>query len=752
MKRTVPLIKHKRYHSSSSSSREDEEHATYHAKSNPCIKRLLSNMPSYNSLDEDDDMSSITSLGLKTTEDHFVIDGIRKKKGPFPREDGYEIEGVEEHRNAKKQPFGKKYYEDQLDRLQLMSDSNEYTMIKLIAGFMSRSPYDLFDEEDMNRLQQEREEQKLTTQLELKRRIESTDQKERQLKAIEEKISNLRALKESESKSVTISSDDILDVEELLGIVGRSVDDILTDLCDIDDNKHYSYTNILGLLTLFDVGELTFKDTTGIIGLIDDDEENDNPLLEPFKGFSSEGMNEEALRNVYLFVIYCLYNGNYTSFEIFQSLLIDTIVKFGDPLNANSLIKSINKKPQSLETSCTLFISVDLESLFTEESALKMALEACDNELGSNSVSMKAFLNGDANYSISNDPNAPSDLKEYLPNVNTITEKRKMVKRYFIHKWLETASWKLIGGYLRPNWVDKPTQFAYNTLQLIKQLKREVFDVYIRGRRTIIIDQLQKVIKRDLSKAFDDMDACDIAYRNHNFYNDISNSKFKKYLATSEYTKDYKPVLVNSAIHRLLDLYLRYVRFVNENIDQISVTISELEQARNKTRKNLLSLSTEEDGGGGDASKPGYKQRKSFTSQPSISGIVRLKEEVTSFINSAYLLVQQYCKDLNGLPLEAFHSPSAIEVGLTCDFAKFIAREIANNRVIFEETYKSKHHNEKVTIARADAMNALKKYRGSNQYGEYVISVKESQSYQRRGLSNSNPNCGFYGDDGILFI
>lgn len=144
----------------------ENEEESYKEKSNTCIKRLLHEMPSAysSSLEEEDDEfnhKEPLDMGLNVTDDHFVIDSIRKKKEPYPREDGYNIVGYEEHRNADNQPFGKKYYDDQLDRIKLMNDSDEYTFIKLIAGAMSRSPYDLFDEEDMNRLQQEREEENL---------------------------------------------------------------------------------------------------------------------------------------------------------------------------------------------------------------------------------------------------------------------------------------------------------------------------------------------------------------------------------------------------------------------------------------------------------------------------------------------------------------------------------------------------------------------------------------------------------------
>lgn len=758
-------------------SSEDEggdEPRPYYSKSNPCIEQLLKDIPCYSSgsleeEEEDDEVEKLQSFGLNVTDDYFVIDGIRNKKGPIPREDGYDITTMDEIRDAESQPFGKKYYDDQLERIRLLNDSNEYKFIKLIAGAMSRSPYDLFDEEDMNRLQQEREEERLKTQLELKRRLVSVEQKDKQLKTLEKRLQELKMKKNDENDALGSQDNDIvMEVEELIDM--RQSIDILSDVCDIYDNenendgnyhrKYYSYSNILGLLTLFDVKSLTQKDMSAIIGLILEGDENDNPLLEPFEKI----VEMKDISEVYFFIIYCLYNGNITTFEVFQRLLFDTIDKFGDQLLVKTkalddLKDSIAPKQSSLALTCTsLFVSDGLASLFDDVTQNKIAKEACSMILGQEkSKGLIKFLDSttDIGFSITKDNNVPKELRDFIEtnksDLEGIHTKRGLTKRYFIHKWIQRSNWETIKKQMKGDWFDTLLGFATYVRELIVGLKTDLFEPYVKDKMTIVISQMKNVFKRNIQ--YDDLSSFEKKYKNHNFYSDIKNSKFKQYLDSREYT--FKSLLVNSAVHRLLDLYLRYNKFLSRNLDETNETIAQLEKSIAKTRKIIMNLSTEQEitthRSSSSGSKPDYKQKKSYTSQPSISGIVRLKEEVVTFINRSYTLVQQYCKELRGLPLAGFHCDSAFDSGLACDFAVLIAREIAQNRIIFPESYKTKHHNEKVIIALNDAMRALKKYTYSEALsGGFNISIIEAKLNQRKSGYNESPK--FLGSDGIILF
>lgn len=750
---------------------DDEEEGSYKEKSNTCIKRVLHEMPSYSSLeDEDDEFSSHDanepfSMGLNVTDDHFVIDSIRKKKEPYPREDGYPIVGYEEHRNAENQPFGKKYYDDQLDRIKLMNDSDEYTFIKLIAGAMSRSPYDLFDEEDMNRLQQEREEERLKTQLELKRRLVTSDQKERQLKNLYDELERVRRSKSASDKETDEIIEGVFsDIDNLLH--DEPIEDLFIDMCSVYDegnNKpfhqtYYSYTNILSLLTLFDVN-ISPENMESVVNQAV--RKGIHSILKPFKDFSTNQHSDASER--YRFVLYCLFNGHITSFEVFQKVILDTIAKFSSSQQTTTNLTSLVDKKLALAITLpcsSLFVSSELEALFKDTQSV--AIKGCTLVLGEQkSRALIGFIKGDGTYALSQDSNAPSDLVEYVSSfkVDIGTERRRMfTQSYFIHKWIEKSSWEVIKSEFKQLANDTIQEFANKVFKIATALKKNLFHVFIEERLQEIINQMKKALKGNSSSILENngLEQFEKHFSNYNFYNDISNSKFKKYLTSDDDKYNYKPELANSAIHRWLDLYVRYIKFLNQSSDEMNSTIHDLERAIDKTRKILTSLNTEEgvimpSSSRSDKAKPDYKQRKSYTSQPSISGIVKLKEEVVTFINKSYLLVQEYCRELRGLPLEAFHSKSAIQVGLTCDFAVFIARQIANNRIIFEESYKSKHHNNKVLMSCVDAMNDLKKYTYSKRMNQYVITIMETRlnpkkfAYQRDGIK-------FLADDGIILF
>jgi hypothetical protein len=113
-----------------------------------------------------------------------------------------------------------------------------------------------------------------------------------------------------------------------------------------------------------------------------------------------------------------------------------------------------------------------------------------------------------------------------------------------------------------------------------------------------------------------------------------------------------------------------------------------------------------------------YLQRKSFTTQPIIGGVVGIKAEIKTIVNRAWQKVTEYCDALSELPLEGFQSDAAFEIGLTGDFVAYIAVLYAENSLRYQEQYKAGKEYELSQRNLFEAMHALKKYeydKGSDQ-------------------------------------
>lgn len=790
------MNKQKLFHYSSSSSRSSDVDSDstssssmnidtkYKAKTNPCIKRLLKEIPTRKSFestsssrDEDrfDDFNEEDDHIIhhhhphkkqklefgKIRDDYFVIDDIQKQ--PFyPREDGYELT-YDDKKNADKQPYGKEYYKDQLLRIKIMNDNNQYTFIKFIAGAMGRSPYDLLDPEDMDRVQQEKEESRQRTQLEMKRRIVTVDKKEKQLKTLNDALSN--ALAKKKDLNLQLQNADKETFDEIDDLLNNAKIDVLSDLCDIYDDyndeenvynpAYYSYTNILELLRLFNPNDLSDSLKTSIVNEIS--ERNDLSLT-----------SQDDVHGMYLFSLYWLYHGHPSSDLIFKRLLRDTIKHYIDSNSSklddlDSLFRELDiEKPIKL-TSCSplLVHEVFLNTNFFKDSK-KVALRGCILLLGeTKSVSVRDFINQTGSYDkyvIQDDKNLLDELrymyKDWSEVGNSKDDKRTILIQYFIYKFIQKSKWNAIKDELNLNAFDMMNNFISSQLDRVKTLKSKVFNPYI-IRRGPYIQSFMNGNIISISPFISDktnLDAFDKEFRRNSFYTkDIRDAKFKRYIEEDLSNKrdDANDLFKGlTPTHQWLDLYLRYYRFIQHNNTKIDKSIAKLEESIDKTRKIIITISNEEGLGikdiDGDWIRPEYKQKKSFTSQPSINGIVKVKEEVITFINKTYTLIQQVCPGLKGLPFEEFYSKQAIEdTGLCCDFALCIAAEIAKNHVLFPETYKSQHHNRFVVKSAIDAMAHMKKYSYSALIGnKYIIHVNNDyikHSLQRRINDNYEP-------------
>jgi hypothetical protein len=129
----------------------------------------------------------VSKLGLRVGEDSFIVPEIRDL--PLPREDGLQWQTEETFPQAvEARPYGHTYYADQQRRLQLLNSNAEYRFVNELAGAMKRPVAQMFDDEDWQRMQQERHQAQQRYELELQRTLQKPQEKY-------EMIDNLRKLK-----------------------------------------------------------------------------------------------------------------------------------------------------------------------------------------------------------------------------------------------------------------------------------------------------------------------------------------------------------------------------------------------------------------------------------------------------------------------------------------------------------------------------------------------------------------------------
>lgn len=126
---------------------------------------------------DDDQWRGTMSLGFKHGSSHAEIPGIRGR--PMPREDGY-TDGVFERPEVGDRPYGHEYFSEQLQRQRIMEDDDNYHWVEILSGLMNKSPIDLYQESDIDRLLLERETERLRMQKEISRTIVSDKEKKRE--------------------------------------------------------------------------------------------------------------------------------------------------------------------------------------------------------------------------------------------------------------------------------------------------------------------------------------------------------------------------------------------------------------------------------------------------------------------------------------------------------------------------------------------------------------------------------------------
>ncbi len=129
--------------------------------------------------------------GLDPGQSRFTIPEIVNKRGDIPREDGHiwTIEEKTERRMiANELPYQEKWFNEIEERQKILRKDPNYKFLKLVAGNMDVEVFELFDEEDINRLVREQQDIRERLNLERKRTIVGIDKKYTQLQILDKLI------------------------------------------------------------------------------------------------------------------------------------------------------------------------------------------------------------------------------------------------------------------------------------------------------------------------------------------------------------------------------------------------------------------------------------------------------------------------------------------------------------------------------------------------------------------------------------
>lgn len=158
--------------------------------------------------------------------------------------------------------------------------------------------------------------------------------------------------------------------------------------------------------------------------------------------------------------------------------------------------------------------------------------------------------------------------------------------------------------------------------------------------------------------------------------------------------------LITYPVLRLHSLFRLYTRYVSEYSEFIADNMRHIRDALHKARNKVAELVGDET----------VQESRANMMRPINSGFVKLKAEIKTLLARAYHKVQEYVPNLRGLPLEAFHSDSAYESGLTSAMVEFISVVAAENELVHPEQYKSNRLYQHIRQKMNESMAPLRQF------------------------------------------
>jgi hypothetical protein len=279
-------------------------------------------------------------LGLRVDQDILRIPEIEKRA--LPREDGREWDFWQQtSAEEAKRPYGKSYLKDQVERHEILAADPSYRFISDVAGALRKEPFELFEEEDMQRLMAEQQAERLRNELDMKRTRLSAQEKY-------DMIGKMRRLLDSLIKEQT-QRDSQLPPEQLL-YTSRFIIDHNELPSTVVSNNYYGFQSLVREVALFNA------DPQRIQSLIDNEIDLDDRVLLT----SDDGTRGRLF--YHLFVYFDHFLDNDTSEDRQEALrvklryLVDYLPKFSQATTSATKIdvyyeETIEKMARELETS-----------------------------------------------------------------------------------------------------------------------------------------------------------------------------------------------------------------------------------------------------------------------------------------------------------------------------------------------------------------------------------------------------------------
>jgi len=748
-----------------------------------------------NDNDNDNIINNYKSFGLKQGEDVVIIPKIKEKV--IPREDGFmwtENEKAQIENNIKELPYGRKYYNEQEERLKILNENPDYNFIKLISGALVKDPQELFEEEDLTRILRERQNERIKYQLEKQRRIVGNTEKNNQLKTLIESRNNtysqLNALQNNIPSIYFINTIHILiegddkNPKNGIGLFGLLIlKDNYNDLIEDDDDedayiflediknsiKKLKYIDgINNIKNDNDINKLTFNESKNLykftlyfrdlLNLIPEKEyslalhENNQLLLDE----NIENTINYANDNKYIELL----NDEVKNQELYDNINRDIILNINlQNLKDNMIRNNINYYNYENKEMINLNY---INDIFKEDKLKTFILLGIDKKYSKSNIELsekiKKYINATNLNSfiglLKNDIffNYPVDIQELVnisikidninreANIKDIITLVDIFKSHFLWIYFNEISFIDILNDIN---FDKINSY----LKLIKSIINDSISFY----HTILSYYLQRIAAYliNLTPTIIQLPIIITNIIKSNYNINLFNELNEK---TQRMSIDLKELIINAEFNNfthniyisnynikkeylILDLYFifnKYKDYIDFFISKLSKDLINIDNTIEKTKSIILSISREEENNeiNLENKRNEYIQRKSFTSQPINSGIIKLKPFIVTFIDNAYQLVQTYCPNLEGLPL--IEIEKSIESGLAGEFARFVALLISDNSLLHPDQYKTKMQFDKTTINKNNIINNLRMYNYRKLHNEFKISKYNSLSRNKR--------------------
>jgi hypothetical protein len=754
-------------------------------------------------LDNNDNQKQFKSFGLKQGEDIFTIPKIKDRV--IPREDGLiwtKNEETQIKNGLKELPYGREYYDEQEERLKILNENPDYIFIKLVAGALVKDPQELFEEEDISRILRERQKERYNYELEKKRRIVGSDEKDKQLQVLTSRSGSILG-KLNKLKSDNIPS--------------REFVRVLNNLIDKEGNTKEGGYSLFGLLKLKDDYDLISYDDDDLNALFLSELKTtvkhfniDGIIL--IKGSVIDNMSYDETKNLIEFSLYYRDSLNlvfdnpydeplhltffeyiqkrldYIQLHIYEKLFNNDSIKGDDIINSIQLLFSEQQNNEFKGLMSNLYkIESNLRynkgridyKKYTDENMINLNyIEGVFNEtqikrfidITINSIKEEGYNQEMKNkikdlINIENidqflTQNIPKFINEYifygypeyLQKLISITlkvnrNKEKIdgnnfitlidiFKSHFLWIYFDKTSFD---GIILNEIDEKGFKIINNQLKVTKsiiestiKLYHYILSYYIQRIGIFLTQQfdapstliqvpislsllIEEPYRIDLFENLKDKtQQMHIDLKDHIMDKEFYNYIQKKSPFNSNYNIDREYLII-----WLYFIFMKYNSYIQFYIDNLSNELNEVEEAIKKTKSIILSIAKESRNDLEEDKRNEYIQRKSFTSQPINSGIVKLKPFIVTFIDNAYSLVQHYCPRLNGLPL--IEIERSIDSGLAGEFARFVALLISDNSLLHPDQYKSKMQFDKTALNKPNIMNNLKQYYFTKSFTGYKV-------------------------------